>query len=71
MAGEAVLADAVRAWSETVCPGDRRAADRAVDVALRCYAAGASVGEACAEARLFITTWATHPSHRRRGLKVA
>jgi len=59
---ELVMADMVRHWVGHVLPGQPGAADRAVAIALRCYEGGASVAEACEEARRFIGSWMRHPS---------
>lgn len=65
MANELLLAGVVREWAEGAWPGDSDAADGAVSVAIGCYAGGASVSEACREARGFLRGWARHPSHAR------
>ena len=65
MSNELLLAGAVREWAEKVWPGEPAAAEGAVTVAMRCYAGGASVSEACREARGFLRGWARHPSHAR------
>jgi hypothetical protein len=59
---EQLLAQVTREWSELVLPGDRRAAKRATDRAVRSYEAGASVAEACEAARRFVSSWSRHPS---------
>ncbi|MGO8861604.1 MAG: hypothetical protein ACLQRH_12680 [Acidimicrobiales bacterium] len=64
MSDEQVLAEAVGWWSDQEVPGDRAAAERASAVALHCYRAGGSVGEACRQASVFVRSWARHPAHR-------
>lgn len=59
---ELLLTEAVRDWTERAVPGDRAAADDAVEVALRAFAAGASVAESCEEARKFVASWVSHPA---------
>lgn len=63
MTEELVLADMVRTWAAGVLE-DPAMTDRAVRVAESAYAGGASIGEACAQARLFVGSWVAHPSHR-------
>lgn len=67
-----VLDSAVRAWTTEVLPGELDAAERAVFIARSAYEGGATVSEACDEARSFVSSWVRHPSHgglstRRRG----
>jgi len=62
---ELALADTVRAWVAQELPDEPTAASRAIDLAVRSYTGGASVSEACAEARAFVHCWARHPSHPR------
>jgi hypothetical protein len=59
------LARSIRSWTEMTVPGESDLADAAVSLALRCYAAGASVSEATEMARLFVASWCRHPSHVR------
>lgn len=61
---ELVLERCVRDWVETVTPGDERTAARAVARALGAYAAGASVPEACDQARRLVLGRMHHPSNR-------
>lgn len=63
MTHEELLAGVVREWAEREWPGESAAAQAAAAVALRCYAGGASVSEACQQARCFAESWARHPSH--------
>lgn len=63
MTHELLLAGLVRDWASGAVPGEPAAADAAVVVALRCHAGGASVREACREARRFVECWTRHPSH--------
>ncbi len=60
---EVLLAGLVRDWVRGALPGEEDAAERAVALAERAYAGGASVSEACREARAFIGSWSRHPSH--------
>jgi hypothetical protein len=64
MIAELMVEDMVRTWSERVAPGDDAAAARAVRVAMRCLAGGASVAEAVQEGRRFIECWSRHPAHQ-------
>ena len=61
---ELMVADSVRRWVDHVLPGDSAAADAATGLAVRCYIGGASVSEACSEARRFTGSWTRHPSHQ-------
>ena len=65
MSNELLLAGVVRGWAEELRPGEPAAAEGTVTVAMRCYAGGASVSEACREARGFLRGWTRHPSHLR------
>lgn len=75
MTHELLLAGLVRDWASGVVPGEPAAANAAAAVALRCYAGGASVSEACREARRFVECWARHPAHqpvdREQRLRIA
>jgi hypothetical protein len=62
MCVELFLAEQVRYWAEKVAPGDRPLADAAVGKALASYGAGASVSEACREARRLVESRLRHPS---------
>lgn len=62
---ELLVAGMARAWATRLMPGDTRAADGATRAALRSFTGGASVGEACQEARRFVASWSRHPSHHR------
>lgn len=62
MSVEAELTDAVGEMVEAVLPGDRRARRDIVGAALETLAAGASVAEACEEARRLAGSRARHPS---------
>ncbi|HET7487805.1 MAG TPA: hypothetical protein VFJ85_07745 [Acidimicrobiales bacterium] len=68
MTEELAVAHLVSTWASRVLPGDADAVARAVAVAERTYAGGASVGEAFAEGRRFLASWQRHPSHRPRRL---
>ena len=66
---EHVVERAVRTWAARTLPGEPVVVERATNLALISYAAGASMHEACAEARTFVDCWARHPSlPRTRGL---
>lgn len=60
---ELALEDLVRHWAAEMLPGEVGVAERAANIALVSYASGASVDEACGEARIFVEGWARHPSH--------
>ncbi len=62
MSAELVLAEQVQSWVERVAPGERMLAEAAVAKALTSYAAGASVSEACREARRLVECCLRHPS---------
>lgn len=62
-AGEVVLANTVRDWAERVAPGDERTVRAGVELALYLFASGASVSEACEEARSLVFSRLRHPSH--------
>ncbi len=62
---EVILANAVRDWAERVAPGDERTARAAVETALYLFASGASVSEACEQARVLVQSRLRHPSHER------
>lgn len=64
---EELLLDLVRDWVSDVLPGDAEAAADAAQVALSAYEGGASVSEACSEARRFVGSWCRHPSHWSMG----
>ncbi len=64
MIEESMVAGLVRARSQLTLPGDLAAAERAAAVAVRLYAGGASVSEACREGHRFVESWARHPSHQ-------
>ena len=67
MTDEVVLAYMVRDWIWRVLPGESDVVDAAVTVALRAFAGGASITEACIEGRRFAGSWCRHPSHRHTG----
>src|SRR5581483_216773 len=64
MTPELLLASAVRQWVDEVLPGDDAAARAATGLAVGVYEGGASVAEACEQARQFIGSWSRHPSHQ-------
>ena len=59
---ELIIADTVRKWVGSVAPGVPRLADQAAVVAVRAYEAGASVAEACEEARRYTESRLQHPA---------
>lgn len=63
MSEELLLASMARQWAARALPAAPWAAEAAERVALRAYANGASVSEACREARRLVAAWARHPSH--------
>ena len=65
MRNDRVLAEAVRAWVIEERPGDGATAARAAAVARVYYTHGASVSEACHQARAFVDSWTRHPAHKR------
>jgi hypothetical protein len=67
VSGEVIIAEAVRQWVGQVLPDEPGVADAAAGVATHAYEGGASVGEACREARRYVGSWCRHPSHRRPG----
>lgn len=60
---ELVIEDVVRHWAAEMVPGEAGVVERAANIALVSYAAGASVAEACGEARMFVDCLARHPSN--------
>jgi hypothetical protein len=62
MSAELVLAEQVQWWVERVAPGRRLLAEAAVAEALISFAAGASVSEACEEARRLVESRLGRPS---------
>ena len=74
MSAELVLAEQVQWWVERVAPGQRRLAEAAVAKALTSFAAGASVSEACEEARRLVESRLRHlasPTAVQRSLAAA
>ncbi len=59
------LAESVRDWTEQSFPDEPRLAPMAVSVAVSSYVAGASVAEACEQARALVASWSHHPGHPR------
>jgi formylglycine-generating enzyme required for sulfatase activity len=59
---ELALAGSVWQWTRQHCPDDPRVAEKAVTVALSSYVGGASVAEACEQARSFVVSWVRHPA---------
>lgn len=60
---EIAIARFAREWGLQQCPDEPRVAEIAVVVALNCFAGGASVAEACEQARAFVSSWVHHPAH--------
>lgn len=60
-----ILAEVVRAWVDAELPGEPVAASRAAWVAEAAYHGGATISDACAEARSFVGSWVRHPSHAK------
>jgi hypothetical protein len=58
-----LLGDVVRAWVHMEVPEDPGIAERAAARARAAYRDGASVTEACREAKEFVGSWIRHPSH--------
>jgi hypothetical protein len=65
---EVVLSGMVRAWTHRQITDDK-VANRAVEIALSTYAGGASIAEACEEARRFVLGWIHHPSRWQPGFE--
>jgi hypothetical protein len=59
---ELLIAETVRRWAPGTAASSPRVVDRAVAVALRAFAGGASIAEACAEGRRFLACCARHPA---------
>ena len=62
---EFALTNAVREWAEALVPGDEATVLSGVNAALYAYASGASVPEAAAYARGFVSSRLRHPSFHR------
>ena len=62
---EELLAHIVKAWAAEMVPDEPQASAAAAEAAISAYAAGASVSEACYEARTLLGSWARHPSRRQ------
>jgi hypothetical protein len=62
MTAELILDNNVRSWVGHVLPGEPGAANAAAAVAVRAFSGGASVSEACIEARRMVGSWSRHPS---------
>jgi hypothetical protein len=62
MSAELILEGTVRSWVDQVLPGEPGAADAAAAVAILAFSGGASVSEACIEARRLVGSWSRHPS---------
>lgn len=60
-----LLEEVVREWAAKALPDEPGVATRAALLARSAYEHGATVTEACEEARAFVGSWARHPSHRR------
>ena len=62
---ETILVNMVEEWAVREVPRDPDVAAKAAALALQCYVGGASVSEACEEARRFVRCWMRHPSRTR------
>ena len=60
---ELALTNAVREWAEALVPGDDATVTAGMNAALYAYASGASVPEASAYARGFVSSRLRHPSY--------
>jgi len=58
-----VLGETVRQWAAENFQDDPEVAELAASIAELAYGKGASVAEACMEARSFLGSWMRHPSH--------
>lgn len=67
MTNERLVGELVRAWVHQELPGDLDAANVAAASALAAYEDGASVTEACRQARAFVGSWCRHPAHQGLG----
>jgi len=63
---EELLAHIVEAWAAEILPEEPHAAAAATEAAVSAYTEGASVSEACYEARTLLGSWARHPSRQTR-----
>lgn len=59
---EEIIARVVRQWAEAVIPGDQAGADAAATLALGSFAAGATLSDACEQARTMVICRSHHPS---------
>jgi hypothetical protein len=62
---ELVLAKTIKSWAEREFPGDKKAADLAVFIAFRAFCGGASVSEACREARAAVMDKSQRPRYAK------
>jgi hypothetical protein len=62
---EELLVAVVQTWAAELFPDDRRVGRWAAALALSAYVGGASLPEACREARVFLGGRARHPAGRR------
>ena len=62
LTNERLLDEVVQKWADLMLPGEARAADIAAQIARERYSHGASVTEACRQARTFLGSWSRHPS---------
>jgi hypothetical protein len=62
---EELLISMVRTWAAELFPNNPQVGNRAAVLALSAYMAGASLSEACHEARVFLTGRASHPAGHR------
>jgi hypothetical protein len=61
---EKLLVSMVQTWGAELFPDDPQVGRRAAALALSAYMGGASLSEACREARVFLAGRARHPAGR-------
>ena len=66
VSAELIVMDSVRSWLNIQNNDSPVLARKAVDVAIHALMDGASISEACAEARRWVDSWRSHPSHQER-----
>ncbi len=62
-----VLEGVVRAWMETVLPGQVVLADRAVELAANSYVETDSIQAACQQVSEVVDSWVLHPATQGSG----
>jgi hypothetical protein len=65
MALDTILAAAIRSSARRVAPGEAGALERALALAQRDLAGGATTAQAYEHAQAFLAAWRDHPSHAR------